>query len=77
MSPPGDEMRDAPPVNAVAPAADVDVRKVLGPDGPDASDFELFVPTADSISISGRNFTDPLGRVLGLRGANVGSASKV
>lgn len=45
--------------------------------GSEASQFELFVPSADSIGISGRHFTDPLGRVLGLRGANVGSASKV
>lgn len=73
MSPPGDEMRAA----AAPDTAAADTVAAAKKDGPDAAQFELFVPSADSIAISGRHFTDPLGRVLGLRGANVGSASKV
>lgn len=71
MSSPGDEKRD---VVATAVTDDVAIK---GTNGPDASMFEVYQPSADSITISGRHFIDPLGRVLGLRGANVGSASKV
>lgn len=71
MGSPGDEKRSAVSTRA---ADDVAIKGTIGPD---ASTFELYVPSADSINISGRHFTDPLGRVLGLRGANVGSASKV
>jgi len=39
--------------------------------------FEAFKPGASVIQVSGRNFTDNHGRVLDLRGANVGSSSKV
>lgn len=41
------------------------------------TELELYVPSAGNISISGRYFKDSYGRILGLRGANVGSASKV
>jgi hypothetical protein len=39
--------------------------------------MEPFRPQAPVISITGRHFTDTNGRVLDLRGANVGSSSKV
>ncbi|KAK4685812.1 hypothetical protein P7C73_g4320, partial [Tremellales sp. Uapishka_1] len=39
--------------------------------------FAAFVPRASTIQTSGRHFIDEHGRVLDLRGANVGGASKV
>jgi hypothetical protein len=39
--------------------------------------IEALEPSARNITINGRNFVDEHGRVLDLRGANVGSASKV
>lgn len=41
------------------------------------ADTSAFKPSAKSISILGRHFVDDKGRILALRGANVGSASKV
>jgi hypothetical protein len=39
--------------------------------------IEAFRPDATSVQLDGRNFVDGHGRVLDMRGANVGSASKV
>jgi len=39
--------------------------------------FPLHAPSAKTISINGRHFVDEHGRALLMRGANVGSASKV
>lgn len=39
--------------------------------------LEPFHPTCANVSISGRNFVDPLGRILDLRGVNVGASSKM
>ena len=39
--------------------------------------IEPFHPHAGVIQLSGRHFIDEHGRVLDMRGANVGSASKV
>jgi hypothetical protein len=39
--------------------------------------FEAYHPSAARISLRGRHFVDNHDRVLDLRGANVGSASKV
>jgi hypothetical protein len=39
--------------------------------------IEAFRPSADSVRLEGRHFVDAHGRILDMRGANVGSASKV
>lgn len=39
--------------------------------------IEAFRPSADSVRLDGRHFVDARGRILDMRGANVGSASKV
>ena len=39
--------------------------------------IEVDRPSADSIRLDGRHFVDAYGRILDMRGANVGSASKV
>lgn len=41
------------------------------------TDFTPFAPSSSKISILAGNFVDDHGRILHLRGANVGSASKV
>lgn len=43
----------------------------------DTGDIPLYSPAAGNISIREKHFQDDKGRVLGLRGANVGAASKV
>jgi hypothetical protein len=40
-------------------------------------DVQPFRPSAGEINILGKNFIDSRGRILHLRGANVGAASKV
>ena len=43
----------------------------------DAPKKQALAPTASNIQIFGRHFVDQHNRVLSLRGANVGAASKV
>lgn len=42
-----------------------------------ASELTVYTPTAGNLSISGKHFQDDKGRIIKLRGVNVGAASKV
>ena len=43
---------------------------------PDPPEFETYRPSSSSIKILGRHFIDTHGRILDLRGVNVGASSK-
>ncbi|CAD6570060.1 MAG: hypothetical protein TREMPRED_005575 [Tremellales sp. Tagirdzhanova-0007] len=46
------------------------------PEAPESPIFQIIHPSSSSIQILGRHFIDPHGRILDLRGVNVGAGSK-
>ena len=64
-------------INSAVPIVEIDGMTTPVMEPSEAPVFDLHHPSSSSIQILGRHFIDQHGRILNLRGVNVGAASKM